>query len=373
MGEESSLEASIVRPECIEVLEHRIPGLEVESASEGQVTLKSPYPALLSRGEWERLYGELISRGCKPVIRIWRGYTVVMLSLDREEKGGGLYKGLILALLTILTLYMSGAYLADSLRSYSAESLRESPILVPWLYVIGLLGPLLIHELGHWSMMRLYRTPSSLPYLIPAPPLQWGFLGTFGAVINMRWIPPTVDSLAIVGVMGPLAGFIAAIPVTVYGLMMSPVVPASMVPPGGYLQVYPLIFLFLGSRFLPNPGEDSVVLLHPLAFAGYIVFLVTFLNLIPIGQLDGGHVIRSCLGDEGHRKVSMLFLVLLLGLSVVESFLLLFAFIAFGLYLLSRGRHPGPATPVEDLSVKGQLAVIVYFVLLFLTFPLPLF
>lgn len=360
-------------PRCVEIVEKWF-GLDysVESSLPGQLTIRYSYPVYLPQREWRRFYEEMIKSKCRPIVRNWKGYTIILVAPEQEresKKKINTIAGLILALTTLFTLYLSGIYLKDSMETYGYTGKLS---LIPALYVLGLLGPLLIHEAGHWSMMRKYRTPSSMPYLLPAPPLQWGFLGTFGAVINMRWIPPTVDALAIIGVMGPLAGFLAAIPVTIWGLKMSLVVPASAAPGGGYIQAYPLIFLLLGEHYLPNIPRGSIVLLHPLAFAGYIVFLVTFLNLIPIAQLDGGHIVRAALGDRGHRVISNAFLVLLLAFSIVESFLLLFALIAFTLHIMSRGRHPGPATPVEELGLPGQLAVVVFFVLLLLTFPIPL-
>ncbi|MCE4614248.1 MAG: site-2 protease family protein [Desulfurococcales archaeon] len=357
---------------CRNIVESKLSrDYHVERQGALQYTIQFPYTIELGEPGWREFYQQMIRSGCKPLVRKWKGYTLLIIVREEEKKKRvNTLAGLMLALITLVTLYISGDYLEQSMLAYGYTG-SISASLIPSLYVIGLLGPLLIHETGHWSMMRVYKTPSSMPYLLPAPPLQWGFLGTFGAVINMRWLPPTVDALAVVGVMGPLAGFIAAIPVTIYGLKMSLVVPASMAPSGGYLMAYPIIFLLLSDKFLPTPTGSEVVLLHPLAFAGYIVFLVTFLNLIPIAQLDGGHIVRASLGDRGHRIVSNAFLVLLLGFSLIEPFLLLFALIAFTIHMLSRGRHPGPAMPVERLSVKGQLAVITFFILLFLTFPLP--
>jgi Zn-dependent protease len=368
----TTLPTPLTGSQCITIVEKWFGhGYSIESSLPGQVTIRYPFPVHLSQEKWRQFYEEMIKEKCKPLVRKWKGYTIILVAHEQEGKDkrriNGI-AGIILALTTLFTLYLSGMYLRDSMAAYGYNGELS---LIPALYVLGLLGPLLIHEAGHWSMMRKYKTPSSLPYILPAPPLQWGFLGTFGAVINMRWIPPTVDALAIIGVMGPLAGFIAAIPVTIWGLKMSLIVPASAAPGGGYIQAYPLIFLLLGEHYLPNIPQGSIVLLHPLAFAGYIVFLVTFLNLIPIAQLDGGHVIRAALGDKGHRVISNAFLVILLIFSMVESFLLLFALIAFTLHVLSRGRHPGPATPVEELGLAGQLAVIVFFILLLLTFPVP--
>ncbi len=304
------------------------------------------------------LYREMVKAGFAPAIR-GEGPRIYLF-VTKYAQGQRMTTWLVLAALTVLSVYVSG---------YALMSASGGGPLTPLLYTVGLLGPLLIHEGGHWLTMRRYSVPSSIPYLIPAPPLQLGFLGTLGAVINMRWVPATSDELALIGVSGPLAGFLAAIPVAVIGIETSVIKPASSVPPGSALSVVPVIMILLLTMMRIPPWAS--VYMSPLAYAAYIVFFVTFLNLMPVGQLDGGHVIRAAIGMRGHTMVSMAFIVILLALGSYNLTLGLFGIIALVIFLLTRGRHPGPAIEGTGLGKAGLLAVILYGVLLALTLPIP--
>lgn len=304
------------------------------------------------------LYSELVRLGYAPALR--REGSSLYLIIARYSSRYNLALWIALAALTIASVYYSGLALIG---------LPGGGPLTPGLYLLGLLTPLLIHESGHWLAMRRYRVPRSLPYLIPAPPLQLGFLGTLGAVINMKWIPATADELAIIGVSGPLAGFLVALPVALVGLKTSALVPASLVPPSSTIPFVPMIMNVL-MVFLHAP-TGYVVEMSPLAFAAYIVFFVTFLNLIPVGQLDGGHVLRAALGERGHMVISFILVAALLALGLYVPTLGLFGLIALALLFLTRGRHPGPALEESRLSKSGVVAVIIYGVLLALTLPIP--
>ncbi len=304
------------------------------------------------------LYRDLINSGYAPAIR--RDGPNLYLFVTKYKRGQGLISWSVLAVITVMSVYFSGLALVR---------LPGGGPLTPLFYTLGLLVPLLIHEGGHWFAMRRYGVPRSLPYLIPAPPLQFGFLGTLGAVINMRWVPATADELAVIGVSGPLMGFIAAIPLAIVGLKMSAVMPVSAVPSGSTLQAVPVIMYLLLAFVHTPPGYDVVV--SPLAFAAYIVFFVTFLNLVPVGQLDGGHVIRAALGTRGHMAVSVAFIAILLVLGLYMPTLGLFGLIALAIFLLTRGRHPGPAIDDSGIGKVGLAAVVLYGVLLALTLPVP--
>ncbi len=163
-----------------------------------------------------------------------------------------------------------------------------------------LMGILLCHELGHYVVARRRGVPTSLPYFIPLPPMI--SLGTMGAVIRMN--KPIHDRAALfdVGAAGPIAGLVVAIPLLIIGLTLSPLAPS--VPGGsqeGNSLLYALLKYAVFGRWLPGSGMD--VQLHPMAFAAWVGLLVTMINLIPIGQLDGGHVARAALGDR-HEKLS---------------------------------------------------------------------
>lgn len=163
-----------------------------------------------------------------------------------------------------------------------------------------LMGILTCHELGHYVVGRRHGVDVSLPYFIPMPPI--GTLGTLGAVIRMRRPIEDRGKLFDVGAAGPVAGLVVAIPLLVIGLYLSELAPQQE---GDYIEgnsiLYALLKYAVFGRWLPGDGLD--VQLHPMAFAGWVGLLVTMINLMPIGQLDGGHIAKSALGDS-HEKWS---------------------------------------------------------------------
>ena len=167
-------------------------------------------------------------------------------------------------------------------------------------FAATLMGILLCHELGHYLMGRRRGVDASLPYFIPMPPYLT--FGTLGAVIGMRKPISERDALFDVGAAGPIAGLVVAIPLLVIGLHLSHVAP---IKPGESIEgnsiLYALLKYAVFGRWLPADGAD--VELHPMALAGWVGLLITMINLIPIGQLDGGHVARAALG-QSHEKWS---------------------------------------------------------------------
>jgi membrane-associated protease RseP (regulator of RpoE activity) len=178
-----------------------------------------------------------------------------------------------------------------------------------------LMGILLCHELGHYIVGRRRGVDVSPPYFIPLPPFI--SLGTMGAVIRMK--KPIEDRRALfdVGAAGPIAGLVVAIPLLAIGLSLSHVGPmtAGSHQEGNSL-LYALLKYAVFGRWLPGDGVD--VQLHPMAFAAWVGLLVTMINLMPIGQLDGGHVARAALG-QSHEKWSARLHVLLLGIAAVVA------------------------------------------------------
>ncbi len=352
---------------CLNEIQALFEVVEARKISDDLLVTAIPRRPLTPK-EVEDFARKLASQGCYAVAHregaLYRIY--VKRNVSSPSRAG---LALALGAIVVASLYLSGLALASSA---SELGLNVSKLAwSPWSYVIGLLVPLLIHEAGHYVAMRLYGVPSSVPIPLPGPPLQLGFLGTFGSVILMRWPPPTSDSLAVIGIAGPLAGFIAAVPVAILGIQDSPVLPSSELPPGTTpISITPLVMVLL--TYIKNVPEGYYILLSPLAFASYVMFFVTFLNLIPIGQLDGGHVVRALLGEGGHQAASKLFIGVLLVASLVVPTFLLFALIAIGLYMLTGGRHPGPTLLDGKHGRRGVIAGITYGVLLVLTFPIPL-
>jgi membrane-associated protease RseP (regulator of RpoE activity) len=170
---------------------------------------------------------------------------------------------------------------------------------------------LMCHEMGHYFACRRYRLPATLPYFLPLP---LG-IGTLGAFIRIRAAIRTKRELFDVGVAGPIAGFVALVPFLVTGVAWSEPVALATLPPeiGGLLLVpgRSLALEGLTALFHGPVGPDQVLQLHPFAFAGWLGLLATSLNLIPLGQLDGGHILYAALGRTQRRLALPLWLALL--------------------------------------------------------------
>ncbi|HTM19708.1 MAG TPA: site-2 protease family protein, partial [Kofleriaceae bacterium] len=171
-------------------------------------------------------------------------------------------------------------------------------------FAATLMAILLVHEMGHYVAARLHRVDASLPYFIPLPPVI--SLGTMGAVIRMKKPIEDRNALLDVGAAGPLAGLLVAIPLLVIGVALSPV---STAPSGGVQEgnsiAYLLLKLAVTGRILPA-ADGTDIDLNGMAFAAWVGLLVTMINLIPIGQLDGGHVARAYLGNRHERFSTVL-------------------------------------------------------------------
>lgn len=197
---------------------------------------------------------------------------------------------LLLFLATVGSVFLTG-YLA-----WQGDPDTPSPVVAGAQLTTALLGILLAHEFGHFTLARIHRVNASLPMFIPLPVLSP--FGTMGAIIVMRERIKSRNALLDIGAAGPLAGMVVAIPVLVYGLLTSKVKPLldSGVQEGQCLLYWLLKRLTLG----PIP-EGYDVYLNPIAFAGWIGLFVTMLNLIPFGQLDGGHVAYALFGPRQNR------------------------------------------------------------------------
>jgi len=177
----------------------------------------------------------------------------------------------------------------------SLSILKGLPFCAALLLILG------THEFGHYIASRLHKVVSTLPYFIPAPPVP-PMIGTFGAVIRMKTPITTKNALVDIGASGPLVGFVFAVIVMVIGIHFStiaPVVHNGSVAFGEPIIERLLVYLMMGE--IPHGYE---LVMHPVAFAGWIGFFVTALNLLPIGQLDGGHIMYAIFGPD-HRKVSL--------------------------------------------------------------------
>jgi membrane-associated protease RseP (regulator of RpoE activity) len=301
----------------------------------------------------------------------------------------------VLFALTVVSVLLAGGDAAGSEATWGGI-LSDARVLGHhlWLgapFAATLLGILLAHEFAHYFAARHYRVDASLPYFIPFPSL----LGTLGAVIRMRGDIPHRRALVAIGASGPVAGFLVALPALVFGLRLSQVRPA---PPSSLLPAQSLVAMALrwahGQPVLGGPldgvllegpslaylavrrlvlgpmppGHD--VYLHPVALAAWFGFFITALNLIPVGQLDGGHVLYAVAGPRARRLgLAVCGALAVLGLVAWPGWLL-WALLA---WKVIRPTHPPVLDPGEPL--RGPWAALAWgsLVLLALVFvPVPM-
>jgi len=325
-----------------------------------------------------------------PLFKIEGGRQVIYLApKPPEPKKDKISTNIILFVLTVFSVMLVGAEPTGAMPKDLAGQLLmlAKSIFTGWPFALSLLGILLSHELGHYFMSRYHKTPATLPYFIPFP---FSPLGTMGAAIFMRGTPKNKRVLFDIGVAGPIAGLVVAIPVLFLGLSLSTL--GTIDPnPNGFLEGNSLIYLFAKfvtfGKLLPAPVEPQGILywlryfftggpvpfggldvfIHPVAFAGWAGILVTALNLIPLGTLDGGHVIYALFGDKA-KKAFPFVVGLLAAMGFFWSGWWLWAVILFWL-----GRvHAHPLDEITTLDPTRRMvafAMIIVFVLVFMPVP----
>ncbi len=302
------------------------------------------------------------------------GFTALIQDVEGEDEvavvavpglvqptSSRLWLAVLLFVLTVAsTMFIAGA-----------QSIENGRIVFNWseaiLFSGTLMSILLAHELGHFVASRRLGVAVSYPFFIPMPLF---IFGTMGAFIQMKEPPPDRRALFNIGVAGPLAGLVLAIPLTFIGLTLSTVEPiptvGSYYMEGNSLLYGAMKFLIFG-QWLPSNGVD--VMLHPMAFAGWAGMLVTALNLLPAGQLDGGHVIFGLLGKRWGQRVTY----------AVIGVLLLFGFVWDGWWIWAllifflAGRHAPILNEVTPLGPRQRMLGIITLILFILLFtPIPL-
>ncbi|MEB3342759.1 site-2 protease family protein [Okeania sp.] len=279
---------------------------------------------------------------------------------------------IILALgLLLITLFTTTLVGAREIVGISEKAIQYNPsLLIQGLpYAIALILILGCHELGHYITAQLYKIHSSLPYFIPIP----FFLGTFGAFIRMQSPVPNRKSLFDVSIAGPIAGFVVTIPLLIWGLFHSDIVPLSessgmlsidsLNPTFSFLLAV-LSKLALGAELTANKGID----LHPVAVAGYIGVVFTAYNLMPIGQLDGGHIVHAMFGQRTGMVIGQISRFLLLVLALINPE---FLFLAIFLFLLPLADEPA-LNDVSELDDKRDfLGLLMLGLLVIILLPAP--
>jgi len=275
---------------------------------------------------------------------------------------------LVLFLVTIAsTTFMGAFHYAGFVSNFAAPAQGLPPIWPGLWYSVTILAILGCHELGHYYACRYYRVDASLPYFLPAPFLT----GTLGAFIRIREPIPTKRMLFDIGVAGPIAGFVVAVPALFLGLSLSHLLP---LPEDfvGFSLGEPLLFRLAAWITWGTAPEGYSLNLHPMAFAAWFGLLATALNLFPIGQLDGGHISYAALGARSTQLTmaaagTVILLTLLSSSWIAWAVLMVFMLIKFG------PRHPRTLDhhiPLDRRRLLVAIGALVMFILCFTPAPI---
>lgn len=332
--------------------------------------------ARAGRGEIRRAFRELGYRASFP--RAGDSKFCVLAPVNgvaEKKRRRELRISLLLFILTFGTTTVSGWYFALGM---VAAGMAKSALPGALGFSLGLLLILGSHEMAHkWASMR-NGIDSSPPYFIPLPPSIPGFglisFGTMGAIIQVRSPMPDRNSSVALGISGPLAGFLVSLPLLAAGLMLSRPVPIKPPEPGMLQWIFQssLVFLIFEHLFTRLP-EGYTYAPHTLVFAAWIGLFVTGLNLIPVGQLDGGHIAHAVFGPGRHRQLCW---ALIAALAVMGIFLwqgwLLWSVIGF--FLTRRGypRSMDESKPLSRLSWFLAAVGLIILILCFLPMPMEI-
>ena len=351
-----------------------------------------------SAAAYDQLAEQLKPYGLTPLFRTEDGKQVILLisSLpDPKPSRPGI--NLLMFILTLVSVLVSGG-LTSLAQELSKNPLTAAVQLIQagWPFAVSLLGILAAHEFGHYFAGRAHGVHVTLPFFIPLP---FTPLGTMGAFISMKEAPKNKRVLMDIGVAGPIAGYIVSIVVILIGLSLSTLNKIPLTFPAGqglqmegnsltylflkyisfgqllpqpadYGNLSPFLFwvkYFFTGRPLPLGGLD--VMIHPVAWAGWAGLLVTSLNLIPAGQLDGGHIFHLLFGKKWARRILPVILAALVGLGFVWQGWWLWA----GLVFLFGRVYAEPLDQITGLDFPRKLVGVIALIIFILTFiPIPL-
>lgn len=324
--------------------------------------------------KFESLRLVLLEKGYIPMLRHEGGEHLLYIIKKPSIKKKSIWINITLLVATIFTTTLAGAYQwisidqarlgitnADFFMSIS-QSFQPEYLLQGFLFFsIPLMLILGIHEMGHYYVSKKHHVDASLPYFIPLPPPF--ILGTFGAVISTREPIPNRKALLDIGAAGPLCGFLIAIPVTFLGFFLMQQNPI-VVQSGGYIM-NPLLIQGIENLFaIPNNA-----IIHPTLFAGWVGIFLTAVNLLPVGQLDGGHVAKAVLKDK-HKYASWIVIILLAAMGLFYTGWLMFAFLI--LFLIGT-QHQPPLNEITPLDTRRKLIALLILIIFIVSFaPLPL-
>lgn len=313
----------------------------------------------LMKASFKALADELRDQGYLPRIR-WIVDNYHLSILERTAKGEENYtRNKLLFIATVFTVMLDG-YLRSNNPILRNELMPNTPLIVNVLiFTFAILIIFAVHEYGHRYISVKRGIDASQPYFIPAPP---GMGGTLGAIISQREPPVNRDALFDLGLSGPVSGFLATIILGIVGISLSFVVPTVQVNrwmveyPAIRFQIMPMpLILDLIASIIKPTTANEVLIMHPVAFATWVGCIVTFINLIPSWQLDGGHIIRSLVGRESHKIVSVAGVLLL----IVSGYVVMGVVVAF--FMMRPGTESiEPLDDLSPLSLSRKLGMFLY-------------
>jgi len=321
--------------------------------------------------KFDSLRRSLSEKGFIPMLRYEKGENIIYIIKKPKRKEKPIWVNYLLLIATIITTIITGSILVQGyfdvwnmpnpIEILSPDNLLKGA----FLFAFPLMSILIIHEMGHYFTSKKYGIKTSLPFFMPIPPVVPGFnIGTFGAVISSRDPMPNKKALFDIGISGPIAGFLVAIPVTIIGIASSNVIPAAEITSGETVLGSSLIFTILSDLILDIP-PGSALNMSPIAFAGWVGLLITSINLLPAGQLDGGHIFRSVLGK--YQRYA----------SWIAIFIMIFTgwwFFAFIIIFVFGTMHPPPLDDDTELDMKRRLFFVVALAMLILCYiPFPIY
>jgi len=324
--------------------------------------------------KFDSLRKSLKEKGYIPMLRYEKGEHIIYIIKKPKRKEKPVWINIFLLIATIITTILTGSILhigyfdiwsmPSAIDVMSIENLFYGTV----LFALPLMSILFVHEMGHYFISKKHGIATSLPYFLPIPPLLPSFnIGTFGALMSSREPMPNRKALFDVGITGPVAGFLVAIPVTAIGIATAkivPIIPLKDLPAGE--AVFGSSFLIdLLSRGILDLPQGFTIDMNPILFAGWVGLLITSINLLPAGQLDGGHIFRAVLGKK--QKYA----------GWIAVFIMIFTgwwFFAFIIIFLMGMMHPPPLNDDTELDIRRKMLFLVALAILILCFiPFPIY
>jgi len=320
---------------------------------------------------FDLLRKSLSEKGYIPMLRYEKGEHIIYVMNKPIRKEKSVLINITLLIATVITTVLTGSILymghfdiwtvTNVINVFNIKNLFYGGM----LFAFPLMSILFVHEMGHYFTSKKHGIKTSLPFFMPIPPILPSFnIGTFGALISSSDPMPNKKALFDVGISGPIAGFLVAIPVTIFGIMTSSPAPLTELVSGEIMLGGSILFSFLSSTILNIPAGTPIDL-SLTAFAGWVGLLITSINLLPAGQLDGGHIFRAVLGRK--QKYA----------GWIAIFILIFTgwtFFAIIIVFMMGMMHPPPLNDDTDIDLRRKLLFFVALIILVICFiPVPIY